>query len=130
MSVNWLMSPREESLWAGRLAMDDWAWPVWKSMLMGGGLIALWLIFLGLALVGLIPALRRRWLRVTGLSVTPGHSMGLFFCSAMTFSLTHAVLFSVGVFAYWLNSLIPANTLESMSEFSYKWLSVVGWLFG
>ena len=45
MSINWLMSPREELLWAGRLAAEDWAWPVWKSVLFSGGLIAAWLIF-------------------------------------------------------------------------------------
>jgi hypothetical protein len=36
----------------------------------------------------------------------------------------------VGALAYWLNSVIPASTLESLSEFSFKWLSVAGWFFG
>lgn len=130
MSVHWLMEKREELLWAGRLAADDWSWTVWKSLFFSGGLIALWLLFLFFTVVGVIPRLRRWWCGITGLSISPGHGLASFLCSALTFSLTHSVIFSVGVIAYWLNSVIPAYTMESLSEFSFKWLSVVGWFFG
>ncbi len=128
MDVNWLMSNREAVLWADRVAAEDWTWPIWKSVFFSSGLIALWLVFVCLAIIGLIPHLRRSWAALTGFTVAPIQGLGLFLCSAFIFSLTHAVIFSTGVIAFWLNTALPADLLETLSEFSYKWLSVIGWL--
>ncbi len=125
---DWGMRASEMARWANKLA-SGWDWSVWENLLFSLGLIALWLMFLSLAVIGVIRPLRRRWASFCGVTVTPMHGGISFVVSAFVFSLAHAAIFGEGVIAYWVNTALPPRMVEALAETSFKYLSVVGWIF-
>ena len=130
----WLMSSSELARWAGLLGADDWSWIVYKSIFIGGGLIGIWLLFTYFLFAGLIRHLSltlklKRNILISRFKITPNQTVGSALISVVTFSLTHSAIFSNGVFAYLLNSAIPASELAGISEFTFKYFSIIGWFF-
>jgi len=125
---DWGMRTGEMIRWANKLE-SGWDLNVWKSLFLSGGLIALWLLFISLALIGFISPLRRRWATFSGVTVTPMHGLTSFVISALVFSLTHAAIFGEGLIAYWINTTLPPEVVEALASTSFKYLSLVGWFF-
>lgn len=81
---DWGMRASEMTRWANKLA-SGWDWSVWENLLFSLGLIALWLMFLSLAVIGVIRPLRWRWASFCGVTVTPMHGGISFVVSAFVF---------------------------------------------
>jgi hypothetical protein len=116
------------AVWAKRLAAEDWSWVTWKFVMGGAALVFLW-FFLILTLIMLIVPNTRRMITFNN-----GHFDVKTFISALFFTwlsgtFAHAAMFGSGPYSYWIHQLVGDTTFESIADWSFRYLTLLGVLF-
>lgn len=124
MNGNWLMMPSEAARWGNRLEAGA-DLQVFQSLALSGAWIALWFGLILLTVVGFIPFLRRGIVK----RMSPGLSVFTFLAASLVGAIAHSAIFSSGVIAYWVNQSLPAGQLETISKWTFTYLTFFGWAF-
>lgn len=127
MTNRLLMNPNELEKWRELLAADDWSNKVWESVIFSSTCGLLWLLCISALVICLVPPLRRKVHDGTNVYLHWQWSLGIFIATNIVGILGWPVIFSVGVIAYWINTLVPASILEPVAQF-FTYLSFTGWL--
>lgn len=124
------VSSSELSKWGERLAAEDWSWLTWKYILGDAALIALWFVFILVLISLLIPSYRKKLGAASRVNVSGGTIFSAFVITWIIGAFGQGALFGPGPYSYWLHQLLGPDLFVSISDWTFRYLTIVGLLFG
>lgn len=123
------LSAADISKWSERLAAEDWSWLTWKYLLGDAALILLWLAFLTTLISILLPKSRKRLAVATRVNVNGGTIFSAFIFTWIAGIFGWSAMFGAGPYGYWLHQLLGADLFASVSEWTFRYMTLAGLLF-
>ena len=124
------ISSSELSKWGERLAAEDWSWLTWKYILGDAAFIALWFLFFSVLIALFIPSCRKKLGAASRVNVSGGTMFSAFVFTWIVGIFGQGALFGPGPYAYWLHQILGPESFEAISDWTFRYLTLVGLLFG
>ncbi|MFA0809391.1 hypothetical protein [Microbulbifer epialgicus] len=123
------LSASDLSKWADKLAAEDWSFSTWKYLLGDAALIGLWGIFLVTLIALLLPHSRKRLAIGSRMNINLGTIFSAFIITWIVGIFGHGAMFGPGPYSYWLYQFLGADLFTSLSDWSFRYMTLLGLLF-